>query len=43
MKFKFISISLAFITLLGLASCNTVSGMGQDLQKGGRALQDAAD
>lgn len=28
---------------LALAACNTVSGMGQDIESGGAALTDTAD
>ncbi|MBD3893689.1 entericidin A/B family lipoprotein [Hydrogenophaga sp.] len=28
--------------LLALAGCNTVQGIGQDVQRGGQVLQDAA-
>ncbi|WP_143891223.1 entericidin A/B family lipoprotein [Tepidimonas alkaliphilus] len=27
---------------LALAGCNTVAGLGKDIQKGGQVLQDAA-
>lgn len=30
-----------FVGLLSLSSCNTVRGVGQDLQKGGQAIEDA--
>lgn len=29
--------------VLGLAACNTVSGVGQDLQSGGSAISNAAE
>jgi len=29
--------------LAALAACNTVSGMGEDLQSGGRAISDTAE
>ncbi|MFQ6548218.1 entericidin A/B family lipoprotein [Aestuariibius sp. 2305UL40-4] len=29
--------------LLALAGCNTVEGMGQDIQRGGQAIQRAAN
>jgi predicted small secreted protein len=29
-------------TLFVLAGCNTVQGIGQDIQKGGQVLEDAA-
>jgi len=28
---------------LGLAACNTMEGVGQDVQSGGRAIERAAD
>ena len=28
---------------LGLAACNTVKGAGKDLQRGGQAIESAAD
>jgi predicted small secreted protein len=33
-----------FVTTLGLllAGCNTLEGLGQDIQKGGQVLEDAA-
>lgn len=33
-------VSLSFLLLIG---CNTVSGFGKDVQKGGKALTKAAD
>jgi len=35
-------IALLLATLLALGGCNTVQGLGQDIQKGGQALEDAA-
>jgi predicted small secreted protein len=37
---KLIALILAGIVLLG---CNTVQGLGKDLQKGGEKLEKAAD
>lgn len=38
---------LLFITLLAgtalLSACNTVSGAGQDIQQGGKAIEKSAD
>jgi len=34
---------LATIMLAALAACNTVGGMGQDLQSGGAAITDTAE
>jgi len=28
---------------LGLAACNTIEGVGKDVQKGGQAIEKAAD
>lgn len=38
---KILLLALAFGTLLA-AGCNTVHGMGQDIERGGEATQDAA-
>ena len=37
--------ALALLALFGslLAACNTVEGMGQDVQSGGRAMERGAD
>jgi predicted small secreted protein len=32
---------IAFTFMLGLAGCNTVRGMGQDIQKAGETIEDA--
>ena len=37
-----ISLLTLIVATFSLNACNTVEGVGQDLQKGGRALQDAA-
>ena len=36
------SLALAFV-VLGLGACNTVEGLGQDVEEGGENLSDAAD
>ena len=33
----------ALFCCIGLFGCNTVRGMGKDIQRGGQAIQDAAD
>ncbi|MGS2744800.1 entericidin A/B family lipoprotein [Halomonas sp. LS-001] len=38
-----IASALALWLLGTLSGCNTVSGVGKDVQEGGRALEDAAD
>ena len=35
-------IAALLATLFVLAGCNTVQGIGQDIQKGGQVLEDAA-
>jgi len=35
-------LALAVVTLLA-AGCNTIHGMGRDIERGGEATQDAAD
>jgi predicted small secreted protein len=34
--------ALLMTALLALVGCNTVQGLGQDIQKGGQVLEDAA-
>ncbi len=31
------------LAILGLAGCNTVEGVGKDIERGGERLQDSAD
>ena len=31
------------VGVLGIAACNTVHGLGQDIERGGEKTQDAAD
>ena len=31
------------VGILGIAACNTIHGMGQDIERGGEKTQDAAD
>jgi predicted small secreted protein len=45
---KFIQRILSCLAVLGmmsmfLAGCNTMEGMGEDIEKGGESIQDAAD
>ncbi len=39
---KSIAALLSLFCLLALAGCNTVQGVGQDVQKAGQVLEDAA-
>ena len=39
---KFASITCALLFALSLVSCNTVKGVGQDIQKAGEKLEGAA-
>lgn len=34
---------LLLLGVLGLSACNTVSGMGKDIKKGGEAIEKAAN
>lgn len=34
--------AVAVVGLLGLAACNTVEGIGKDVEQGGQKLQDVA-
>ena len=41
-RFKRISsFFLLFIALAGVIGCNTIEGMGKDIEKGGEKIQDA--
>ena len=37
------AIFLLLLGVLGLSACNTVSGMGKDIKKGGEAIEKAAN
>jgi predicted small secreted protein len=39
---KHLALFAALFFVLGLTGCNTVKGMGQDLQKAGEKIEDAA-
>lgn len=39
---KYTIILLALFLVIGLSSCNTVEGIGQDLEKAGQGIKDAA-
>jgi len=41
---KFIAVTALFAFLMtSLSACNTVRGAGEDLQRGGQAIENAAD
>ncbi|GIK26309.1 MAG: hypothetical protein BroJett006_25550 [Betaproteobacteria bacterium] len=39
---KRLNVLLAFIAMLTLAACNTVQGVGKDIQAGGKAVEKVA-
>ena len=39
---KFISVVTTLIMLFSLAACNTMAGLGKDIQEGGEALERTA-
>jgi predicted small secreted protein len=39
---KKFALVLLMLSLVGLTACNTLKGVGQDLQKAGEKLEDAA-
>jgi len=39
---KLLLIVLSLAAVVGLSACNTVRGIGQDVQKAGTAIEDAA-
>jgi entericidin B len=40
---KLVFISFILVSFSSLIACNTVGGLGKDMQKGGQAVQKAAD
>lgn len=40
---KFVLVLLVIGVLGGIAGCNTLKGAGKDIQKGGEAIENAAD
>jgi len=40
---KIVSVIGLIALMFGLTACNTMRGMGQDVQKGGEKVQNAAD
>ncbi len=43
-NFKLLAVlGLVILGSASLAACNTVDGMGQDIERGGEAVQDAAN
>jgi len=40
---KSVLIALFTAMVLGAAACNTIEGLGRDVERGGEKLQDAAD
>jgi len=41
---KSLLVAFSLMTALGaLSACNTMAGAGQDMQSGGKALEDSAD
>lgn len=39
---RFIALS-GFLAAMALSGCNTIAGAGQDIQRGGAAVQDTAE
>ncbi len=39
---KTFALMIAVLGLVALSGCNTVAGIGKDVQRGGQVLQDAA-
>lgn len=39
---KFITIMTVLIVTLGFSACNTMKGVGKDVERGGEKVQDAA-
>jgi len=39
---KLLLIALSLVAVVSLSACNTMRGLGQDVQKAGSAIEDAA-
>jgi predicted small secreted protein len=39
---RLLLIALSLVAVVGLSACNTMRGIGQDVQKAGTAIEDAA-
>jgi len=39
---KLLLVILGLVAVVGLSACNTMRGIGQDVQKAGTAIEDAA-
>ena len=39
---RYLLAAAALLTLFGLSACNTIKGMGQDIQKTGQVIEGAA-
>ena len=39
---KLVFITLSFILLAGVSACNTMEGLGQDVQRAGESLEESA-
>jgi len=40
---KFMTLTILATLTFGVAGCNTIQGAGQDIERGGEAIQDAAN
>lgn len=40
---KILTLMIALITIIQLSACNTLSGVGKDVQKGGQAIEKSAN
>jgi entericidin B len=41
--FSIFAVSVALASILGSIGCNTIRGMGRDIERGGEKTQDAAE
>ncbi len=40
---KILTLMISLIAVIQLSACNTLSGVGKDVQKGGEAIEKSAD
>jgi entericidin B len=42
-RFSLLAVTISLVGILGSIGCNTVKGMGRDIERGGEKTQDASD
>jgi predicted small secreted protein len=42
-RFSLLAVTISLVGILGSIGCNTVKGMGRDIERGGEKTQDGAE